>query len=283
MEHPFQGIEGPRIRLLRVHQRMEEFEAKSRLFFSGDAYRLNVQSNSEGTHHTIRVDINRLPEPELSAIVGECLYNLQAALDNAIWQHIPKNVRESPAAEGIYFPIYYWRLSSGGRKGLYPARKQKTGKKPSPPRALCYLPHEGRRHLIRMQPFRVPLRERFRHPLWVLHELARFDRHRHLPILGAVHDADWLPRVFRGTIEATISAHIGTFDHGKVIAEVTTPPNVTPHRGLDFHRSLELAFSREGPGRGVCVADALGHIHDFIATQVLPPLEELFRPPSRAR
>lgn len=105
---------------------------------------------------------------EVALILGDALSNYRVALDHAAWSLVIAN-GEPPRPDGVYFPIYAERVKF---------ERAFAGKMPG-------VSDVTRQIVDRYQPFRNG--EKFGdHPLYLLNEWNRFDKHRTLPVVAVL-------------------------------------------------------------------------------------------------
>ena len=123
--------------------------------------------NYQANGHTVLFEIPNLrpPPQDLSLIIGDCLYNLRAALDYLAWQLVLAH-RGRPNHR-TQFPIYDTRLTPKGRS----RRIEPEGGVDAPALAV----------LESLQPYQRG-HDAQTHPLAVLQRLSNIDKHRQLHI-----------------------------------------------------------------------------------------------------
>ncbi|HZT66044.1 MAG TPA: hypothetical protein VFA11_09680 [Acidimicrobiales bacterium] len=124
----------------------------------------------------------RGPPLRWAAIFGDCVHNLRSALDHMIWDLSGGTGNAPPRSE---FPIFddqtkYLERGKNGKPVHGSGLAKIEGVKDL----------DARRVIRNLQPFKAS--EPHRHPLWVLHELDRVDKHRALhPVLGWPYGEPW--------------------------------------------------------------------------------------------
>lgn len=108
-----------------------------------------------------------------SAITGDCVHNLRSALDHIVWALSGGDDTAPPRSE---FPIFleedrYLQRSARGEPARGSGLQKIEGVRP----------FEAKTKIRQLQPFRSP--KPAEHPLWILHELDNFDKHRALHVV----------------------------------------------------------------------------------------------------
>lgn len=105
------------------------------------------------------------PGPDWSLMVGDSVQNMRAALDHCTWALSSREVRNRRPNE-IEFPIFDSRA------------KYSSGKA----KRLRGVPDEAVAIIDTLQPSAYGNQNPHFHPLWLLHDLARIDRHRQIHV-----------------------------------------------------------------------------------------------------
>jgi hypothetical protein len=100
MAHP---LDGSRLKIVRAEEHLTVLDDEIARYLSTNPYEFVAKVDNEICVPFVR--LTREPPGRVSAIIGDCLYNLRAALDYLIWQLAlltgPKDDRVR-----IYFPIF---------------------------------------------------------------------------------------------------------------------------------------------------------------------------------
>jgi hypothetical protein len=101
MAHP---LDGSRARIERAGDHLEELDTTLARFVKEGSFIFRTEQDAETGEYVLRVYSQRQPPvpppPKASAIVGDVLYNLRAALDYVVWQ-----LAASPSKKN-QFPIF---------------------------------------------------------------------------------------------------------------------------------------------------------------------------------
>jgi hypothetical protein len=109
-----------------------------------------------------------LPGPpiEVSLVLGECLQAYRSALEHAVYA---LSKAADPTFESSEFPIALTEAD-------FNRKRQK----------LRHVPLAHQAFVARLQPYATPTSDPKKDTLWLLHDLARIDRHRTIPLTTAV-------------------------------------------------------------------------------------------------
>jgi hypothetical protein len=158
-----------RIRLRRVESQVKRIEASYRRFEPRlERYRLRVEPNEDRTEHIERIYMDWRIRDWWSVAVGEIMHNLRATLDNLVWQLVIGNNDHKP-----------------GKQHEFPIASDEGWYEENAPRKLCHVPAAARTIIDQVQPYRRPAKELRAHPLWVVHNLNRIDKHHLLHVVAA--------------------------------------------------------------------------------------------------
>jgi hypothetical protein len=150
------------------------------------------------------------PPAEVSLVLGECLQAYRSALEHAVYA---LSTAVDPTFEGTEFPITLSVKDFEGRL-----------------RKLRHLPPAHQTFVASLQPYAMPISEPKLGTLWQLHDLARIDRHRTIPLTTAVVFAQSVTTTTRLTDEPQKSEVEWVLDDGGTrpggaLLRVPPPPN----------------------------------------------------------
>ena len=199
----------------------------------------------------------RIRDNTLSLVVGEYAYQLRAALDGLIWDAFTLIQGSEPTAKAssLYFPIY-----TGDRAKTF----QKDG-------FGVRFPKKLEDWLKSIQPETPEKPEE--HPDWrvaaaltAIHDLARFDRHRRLRIIGAIPTVIGFA-AFQTPPTPPVSIDIAEWDsipcdvlnkqYDFLRFKVSDGTIEFPNKMLEIHLTFEVAFEDIRPVAGVPSGDRL--------------------------
>jgi hypothetical protein len=204
----------------------------------------------------------------MPTIIGVCLQNMRVALDHLAWA-LAESVGEEPP-RNTAFPIslntdaFNERNKAGratGRSGL---------------KKIEAVPEEAQAVIEELQPYHADDPEL--HPLWILNEYSRIDRHRTLSVMYALSDYTDFDV---GTLDSSgelislpkdMVTHLGltsgAFYHGTELVRFTLKEPV-PDLQVKYDSPFYIAFGQ----RYISIGDpleVLSDIHGHIEQTVLP-------------
>ena len=99
------SLVGPRLKLDRAREHLEELNPKIRAYVKRRPYVISDEREAEGEWMIVRWgDVREHPDPCWGVRAGEFFHNLRSALDNLVWQLVMANGQE-PGGHN-QFPIY---------------------------------------------------------------------------------------------------------------------------------------------------------------------------------
>jgi hypothetical protein len=186
------GLEEIRVKVDRAKEHSDCLKSQLGRFVKEKPYPLHVVTYDYQTAKVRDVEWTKRIPPKWGAIVGDCVHNLRSALDHIVWELSGGTGHAPHHAE---FPVFKEE-----------AEYLKRTPKGDPARGGGLWKIEGineraaRTAIYKLQPFQRA--DPLRHPLWVVHELDRLDKHRTLQVVAAMaHDYRGLLR--RGIQDAS--------------------------------------------------------------------------------
>jgi hypothetical protein len=228
----------------------------------------------------LATDITKHPEDPprdpLSLLIGEVLHNLRSALDTLAYSLAVAYTKPLPekAAQGSEFLIVGdvdGQGHAGVGSGLFQnARQRRIGAwHPDAQTAV-----EGLQPYHRGNKFR-------QHPLWILHELDRFNKHRLLhPAIAFNVTANWLINMDQPTNIHVLGPGVLQFWTGSVetdtpVARIYGLHPLDPDREMhmDIRPEIDIGFTADAPAAAdMPVGAVLGGIYNYIIGDVLAAL-----------
>lgn len=151
-------------KLRRAKAHLGELDRLTDWYFDeSGAFWIEPHSDPQHRWHSFVAHVEQQPGPDIGLAIGDCLHNLRASLDHAVWHLADAAVR----GRKTEFPIF---LNSGE---FYETTEKGAPTYRSGLRKITGVPDAPRTLIEDAQPFDTP-----NHPLWVLQELENFDKHR---------------------------------------------------------------------------------------------------------
>lgn len=218
------------------------------------------KTNTEQTEHWLVFFVeDPFPPIELSAVVGDVLYNLRSALDSLVCGLVRKGTPSSPC-EG-QFPIF-------NDSAHYPKARNKY---------LKDVPEEARKVIDTLQPFNRPEGTRDIDPLFLLNSLCNEDKHQ----------STLLTLCYHRDVELLIPLKHGAPLHIKLPKSLyAAQPDTVPLPGrpdsIDENVSIKivgrsvLLFRRDGPMPERPADEVLVACLNYVEHRVIPALKPFF-------
>ena len=253
-------------RLDRALHHLESLKAEMSIWADESPYRIWSEFDADGRHKNAWVEVLTQPPVHLSLIVGDCIHNFRAALDNLALE-LAIAYKRGPVSKSIEsdsgFPIF----ATCSEKNLKELDKMLRG---VDPRAKAII--EGLQPYKRGDGFRSD-------SLWQLHWLDIEDKHRlpHVVLFAQSGSGFFIPDnltaddiefSFRPIEDRAPIARYPAFD--KTGAEVDM--QITPVSSVGFGQRVPQTF------RGVPVPTKLKGIHFHILDKVIQPLRPFLKP-----
>jgi hypothetical protein len=266
MAIPTDPLTGVRLKIERGEKQLNVLNQEILGFVDDpNAYGIVGEFEGEGdpADYVARVAIYRQIDPSWAVIAAEILHNFRSALNQLAWQLALLTTPEPETR--TEFPIFidpdrFESLDRGG--GMW---------------KMVNLPEAARTCVKGLQPcYRTDGKTPESHPLWLLHELNREDKHRLLPLAAWSLRSANLRLLEDGKFSAgLIVLGLRPVEDGREVMRKSRPRSAEMSvevNGLEF----DVAFERPDVAHGRIVIDTLHRIGSFIVAEVLPELELLF-------
>jgi hypothetical protein len=268
------SLEGVYLKLERAKDHLYGLsDAVGKFLRDEDSYSMVAEFDDQ-RRPLLRVEHARRPPPEISILIGECVYNLHSALDHLAFQlavantsgRLPKAIADTSA-----FPIFNSgpRFRATNRKGKPTPVSGRFKIRGASPNAQAVIESLQPYHRRKKPGARV---------LWQLHELSNIDKHRLLHVThSSLEGSEFRLRSADPIIMRGYDFEPGPLKAGAVVARWHVEPVAGSPLKLDVDARLvtDVTFGKESPARTVRrqgVGSALYGITAFIASEVLPPL-----------
>lgn len=241
-------LDGTRLKLVRAREQLNALSAEIGAFLGRKPYVSFIEIHDERREIAFGIEVREQSNPMLSVIIGEILHDLRSCLDHALWQLVIHDGGTPHNRTG--FPIY---LNEGGFDSESNRRRG----------MLEGLSTESIAEIKGLQPFKTG--ENALSPLWQLHELHNFDKHRTLILaagqLRKVRAS--IGPLGAGVIPAQeVYFDLGPFAGNAIISRLSIPHWFvgTPEVQVDTPAEFAVVFGKGSPIAGATVVDTLARI-----------------------
>ncbi len=250
-------------KLARAKKHLAIFEAESAGFLKLARPTYIRKTNQENTQHwLVGYCTDSIPPMELSAIVGDFLFNLRSCLDNLVCALVRTGSRES-SCSGRAFPICMTEPPD------FSSLAKET---------LKGVPLDAITTIRALQPYQRPESTRKDDPLWILNKLCNKDKHRAANFTVGFHKNLTIKIPLRDG-----SFWISKFNEPVYIGDVQTIP-------LDFSPSLiadgvklevsglsSLFFQGTDSWANRTVDEILNACLQYVEDRVIPSFKPFFK------
>ena len=268
----------PRSHWIKIDRTLDHIKALDesiKAWLSRDAYVIRKQVKVQGSNTRTTFTVH-IPDPlpvEWSTYIGDAAHNLRSALDHLAFELNSKGYADThqgaplpPAdAKQSEFPIFGDEDSAGSPgqgPTLFTSGLGKIKHAPAPARTII----EDVQPYKRGKDFRD-------HPLWLIHEMDRIDKHRDLVLTAAAVPRTQINSIhFEKVIEAAIE-RVGPVKHGDELSYWVVPRGQEPDEDMAFTRGV--AFGEGTPAQGSPPVETLRSLRNYIRFRVAFRLDPL--------
>lgn len=262
-------LEVPRLRLDRAAEHIRDFITEADAYLKTDPFGSTVEYFEEGGVKFVKLlfRVHREPPKRLGVIVGDCIHNLRAILDNIVWSlgaaFPPTDPKSRP--DMLAFPVC--KNEDDFKKALKNPKYSSISAFPA-----------AAQDLIRaLQPIwrdnSLPGPALY---LGMLNDLWNMDKHRSPDLMGGTNHAVAL-RGYNLQQPASLAAGMAVLD-GREFARGAVPPAGIPSDArVDL--SVDVAFHVNGPAKGQIARHLLGAFYYFVRDDVIARFEPIFPKP----
>ena len=256
-------LTGSRIKVQRAKEQFRDLMTQARDFMNLNPYGVVIEDDPKTGERVWRARVSRPIPPGWSPIVGDVVHNLRAALDYFAWQLDGASGTRSNS-RSIQFPV--WDRGA-----------------PAPTTARAIKDHKAKRKgqedafglpamalIERLQPDSGRDQDWRLNPLWMLHQLDIWDKHKLLVVVGGtVINA----RTTIGSPGQDVHVEHLTFGSpGAYIVPIADGTELmrlklgidTPNVDVQQTFASFVAFEKSGPGQGKPVAETLDKLISFV-------------------
>ena len=259
-------LEVPRLRLERAAEHIREFIAGADAYLKTDPFGSTEEYFEEDGIKLVRLlfKVHREPPKRLGVIVGDCIHNLRAILDNIIWSlgkaFPPPDPKAKP--DMLAFPVCTTEANF--------KRALKSPKYSS----ISTFPVAAQDLIRSLQPIwngnSLPVPAFY---LGLLNELWNMDKHKSPDLMGGTNHAVAL-HGYNLQQPASMTAGMAVLD-GREFARGAVPPaGIATGARVDL--SIDVAFHIAGPAKGQIARHLLGTFYCFVRDDVIAKFEPVF-------
>jgi hypothetical protein len=249
-------------KLVRAHEHLDALESAIREYQKGTKRTLILKLNPEQTTVKLMTWVDDpYPPIRISTLIGDCVFNTRAALDNLICGLV-RIGRPASTCGGRRFPIVAtadeWDQSTSSLRGV---------------------PGEARRVVKAVQPFNRPQGSEQIDPLNILNTLRNRDTHRAaLLTSGYSKNTRFAIHTNEGKV-LYVTSDRPLFGEGFDEIPLAIPPaSVIPDARVEAVGTTVLAFREEGPRNDRAVLDVLTTCLRYVEDNVIMRFRPFFLP-----
>lgn len=230
-------------------------------WLSTDAYRFAPSTNQATGRTVIRARITKPPAPELALMIGDSVHALRAALDHLALELVASYHYPAPVSpdleETSEFVIIGGADPSLGEHRFDSAAGTK----------LRGIDLNARLLIKGMQPYHLA-DAYMEHPLWIIHELDRIDKHRRLNLTSYAFGGVGIGSGYIGELHLEKTGHNGPVVDGTEVAAFTAR-----NSHFEMHFTGDIALAETSLWRvPVQAIQLLTRLQTHVASEVIPVL-----------
>jgi len=221
-------MEGIRTKLSRAKEIFECLDAEALEFIREQPFRIRDEHPKAHHYRGVAV-VKKLPPVRWAALAGDVIHNLRSALDHIAWQLVQANGNQP--RKSTEFPVFTKRDEYGKTSGRFIGGVS--------PQAVDLI--------TALQPFNIE--NPAQHPLKVLHDLNRRDKHRLLKLAAGA--------IVKGSLQTIGSVHLQAFefqnafplrDGAVVVRAIAKAHKEVPGSALRAKIVFDIVFDANGTG-----------------------------------
>ena len=262
---------GYRLKLDSASEHLDALNDSVKGWLHSDAYRIVGERDLETRRSQIVTRIDG-ELPDWNILIGEVAHQLRSALDHLALALNRKGYAD--AHKGAALPVKD-RIASeypicgdqdaNGNVGQGPALFKKAK------RRYRNMPIDAIRLIESCQPYGAGPQRFVEHPLWIVHELDRVDKH-HEPLAVAAAVPESQVHGFSGSFDQAVLGAGGPTHDGHVLSYWVTKEG-TPEPDPKFYFARDVAFGEGTPVSGAAVVPTLRHVLKQVKGGLIVPLE----------
>jgi hypothetical protein len=252
MDDPFFGIT---LKLGRAHDQLQGLSSEIDAFFKLNPYVIEYQINPDTLDIFGILRVRHNPPAIWSVVIGEVVHNLRSALDHLVWQLVIKETSTVPTTNKTQFPIF--ETLAGYQSRGEPVFLQGVG-------------GTAKAIIKSAQPFETGGQKS---PLWHLHELSNWDKHRSITFAAATRRSAAVQAV-ADEVESLFISTPGPFQDDAELFRVRLKPSTVPFREridkvkMEGNLTFHITFEQPKIMLGTQIMAGLGPIFDRVAETI---------------
>lgn len=263
-------------KLDRAGSHLTDLQTACKEFGDSDFYEVSTELRKDGRVVGKAVNVQR-PGPELGALIGDLVHGVRSALDQLVFQLA--TAESGPLSESMAknsaFPIFKTGPRYRGEAGRGHGKGRGAAYK------IAGLSRPARASIERLQPYHSR-----KHPLlwalWQLEELSNIDKHRVIPLTGALPVQGMVGIKFnRPGVRAVGHRHFpGPIEEGKPILEVAGDFQTADDIDIEADLTPDIIFDKRcDPAcvRSWPIREVIDGIFNALALHVFPELNPHIR------
>ena len=239
-------------------KRIEDLRQTTELWLGTDAYRFVPDTNPQTSRTVVRAKIRKPPAPELALIIGDIAHLLRVTLDHLALELAVTNNRPQTLAPKVVERSEFVIIGNSDKARGAHQFDSAAGSK------LQGIDAKVRQAIKDIQPYHREAAY-IEHPLWVIHELDRIDKHRRLNLTAYAFGGIGIGNGYVGQLHFEKAGHRGPVENDTEVATFTV-----------FNSNFQMNFTREIAiaepslwSDPVIAMEKLVSLHDFIRDEVL--------------
>ncbi len=260
------------LKLRRAYEYLTQLNGAVGAWTNGNHHSIRVEPGRQSGYVLVKATAEAPPRDPFSLLIGDCLHNMRSCLDLLAYElaiaytvPLPSNIEETSE-----FPIF-GDVDRRGASGAGPGMFRDNGR-----HKIRGIDPAAQTVIETLQPYKRGSAFNT-HPLWLLHDLDRINKHRLLhPVIAFSTGLLLNPSRSRNVAlgPGTIEVCGGIVEQDTQIARLPARPAVRGEKMyVEVDAALEVAFERGVPGVELQpVMEVLTGIYNYIVTEVLPAL-----------
>ena len=231
------------LKLRVANEKLEELASDIRGFITSKLNSIRFEDEPGCTHKLIRLVVGKRPNPNWDVEIGGLAVLLRSVLDISVTR---LSRRRPGRPKKPQFPIFVYRTNKARQVSTFARNRTKL---------IGHLRPDEQAIIERAQPYHAG-NLRWRHPLWILHELSNADKHNALTEASmSIASSTFLFPAIPFCYNSGMQLRAGVpFEDGAILGRVGREVNVKPHH------AVSIRFVKGCPATGDETIDTLTSI-----------------------